>query len=53
MPNAAPERNKHNNPPASTCRGNRRSTERSIKKFFTFAIFNKKASIPQFPALFA
>jgi hypothetical protein len=53
MPNAAPRNIKNNNPPASTCRGNRRSTVRSIKKFVTLAIFNKKTSIPQFPALFA
>jgi hypothetical protein len=52
MLNAAPEINKNSNP-ASTCRGNRRTTKRSIKKSVTLAIFNKKASTPQFPALFA
>jgi hypothetical protein len=52
MPSIAPERIK-NNKPVSTCRGNRRSTDLSLKKFVTLAIFNKKASIPQSPALFA
>jgi hypothetical protein len=53
MLNAAPRHIKNNNPLASTCRRNRRSTERSINKFVTLAIFNKKASIPQSHALFA
>ncbi len=52
MLNAAPKIIKNNNP-ASTCRGNRRSTEPQNNKFVTFAIFNKKASIPQSRALFA
>jgi hypothetical protein len=53
MPNAVPEINISASPRLLMRRGNWRNTERNHKKFVSFAIFNKKASIPQFQALFA
>jgi hypothetical protein len=53
MPNAVPEINISASPQLLLRRGKRRNTERNNKKFVSFAIFNKKASIPQFQALFA